>query len=364
MLRARVNISARRVTVIGVFLLAPLVAVVGVALACVPTARVIVNPLSGPGGVQVTMTGDGFPAETVDVDIYLDRRSEQNKLKTVPATTSGADKSFSTQITTPSALGAHLLIPVPKNSAGQDIGNTGTNGAGPPAAVYQVTDPTLSVSPASGRPGSVATVTGSQFKSGQVKLHWDSPTGPELASTSATGDNFGFSRQITVPPSAPGNHTIVGVPLGDPSDSGSATFRVNPPAGPPAVQTPADNVGPALASAALSSGNAAKRASRRGVVTLFCGRYEEAGVSGLCSARSARRLKVPGASKSAVLKLAARSFRATPGAPVRVKFRLSKTGMRMLKKAKKVRMRGSVSASDAKGNPSKVPFSFTLKAPK
>lgn len=350
---------------LGVCLLVPLVAAVGLAWACVPTARVSVSPVSGPGGESVVVRGDGFPADTITVEIYLGSRAAENLLGIANASSSGADKAFSRQFTMPTQVGAHLLIPVPRNAAGNDIGNTGTNGAGPPAAVYQVTNPALSVSPASGRPGSVATVTGSQFKSGPVKLRWDSPDGPELASTSATGANFGFSRQITVPAGAVGTHSIVAVPLGDPSDSASASFRVTaPPSTPPVVQTPPDSVGPAIVAAALTSGNARLRASRRGVVTLFCGRYDEAGVSGRCGAKSTRRLKVPAASRSAVLKLGTKSFQATAGKPVKVRFRLSRTGLRMLKKAKKVRMRGSVSVTDAKGNPSVVPFRFTLRAPR
>jgi hypothetical protein len=105
--------------------------------------------------------------------------------------------------------------------------------------------------------------------------------------------------------------------------------------------------------------------SRKGVVSLFCGSYAESGVTGECGAKSTRRLRVPKAARSAVLKLRAKTFQASAGKPVKVKFRLSRTSMRMLKKAKKVRMVGTVSARDAKGNPSPaVPFRFTLKAPR
>lgn len=350
---------------LGVCLLVPLVAAAGLAWACVPTARVSVTPLSGPAGTQVTMRGDGLPSNTVTVDVYLDSRTPANLLGTANASSSGENKAFSREFTMPNGVGAHLLIPVPRNAAGDDIGDPQSTGTGAPAAVFQVTDPTLSLSPASGRPGTSVTVTGTNFKSGQVKLHWDSPAGPELASTSATGANFGFSRQITVPAAGAGNHSIVAVPLGDPSDSASAAFQVSaPPATSQVVRTPGDNVGPAIVAAALTSGNGTKRVSRKGVVSLFCGRYDEPGVSGRCGAKSTRTLRVPAARRSAVLKLSPRSFRATPGKPVKVRFRLSRTGLRMLKKAKKVRMRGSVSATDAEGNPSTVPFRFTLKAPK
>jgi len=122
-------------------------------------------------------------------------------------------------------------------------------------------------------------------------------------------------------------------------------------------------VGPAIFGAALTSGNGTLTASRKGVVRVFCGRFAEPGVTGLCGARSVRQLKVSRA-RLAILKLRSRRFAASPGSRVRLRFRLSKSAMKMLKGAKRARMRGTVEANDAKGNPTKVSFRFTLKAPK
>jgi hypothetical protein len=239
----------------------------------------------------------------------------------------------------------------------------GSSGAGPPAAVYQVTAPSLSVSPGSGYPGSTATVSGAEFRDGTVDLHWDSADGPVLGSARTTGAHFNFTKQVTIPASAAGDHQIVGVPLGDPSDTASTTLRVTPT--PPPAPIVADTVGPAIAAAALTSANGTKTVSKNGDVTIFCGQFSEAGVTGECGAKSAKKLKVATASKSAVLKLAAKSFHATPGKPVKVRFRLKKASMRMLKRAGKVRMRGTVSARDSKGNASPlVAFRFTLKSRK
>ena len=48
-----------------------------------------------------------------------------------------------------------------------------------------------------------------------------------------------------------------------------------------------------------------------------------------------------------------------------MKFRLGKSAMRMLRRAKKVRMRGTVAARDSKGNATPaVNFGFRLKPPK
>ena len=361
--RVQANIPARRLSLIGVLLLVPLVAAVGLAWACVPTARTAVSPTSGPAGTQVTMTGDGFPEAAVKVDIYLDVKGTGPLLKDDLAMTTGnnGEKAFSTQLTMPGSLGAHLLIPVPQDVNGADVG-TVSSGAGPPAAVFQVTNPALSAAPGSGFAGSTVTVTGSHFRSGTVALHWDSASGPQLGTVTATGANFGFSKQVTIPASAPGSHTIVGVPFGDPSDTGSASFRVLAPAAP---KPPGDSVGPAIVAAALSSQNGTRPVSRTGAVTLICGRFDEAGVTGECGATSVKKLKLASASRSALLKLRKKSFSARPGTPVKVKFRLSKKSMKMLKRARRVRMRGSVSARDAAGNTTPaVSFGFRLKAPK
>ena len=356
----RPDSSPRRLGLLSVVLVVPLVAAAGVAWACVPTARTAVNPVSGPPGKQVTMTGDGFPDSALTADIYLDTRTSGSPIKQgVPMTAnSSGERAFSTQLTMPTTVGAHLLIPVPRNSTGNDVG-TLSSGAGPPAAVFQVTAPALSTTPGAGSAGSTVTVSGAEFRSGTVRLRWDSPDGPELGSAVATGAHFTFAKDVTIPDSAVGDHSIVGVPLGDPTDTASAAFRVLP----AATAAPGDSVGPAIVAAALASGNGTRTVSKKGDVTILCGQFDEPGVTGRCGARSVKKLKAAGASRSALLKLPAKSFHAEQGKPVKLKFRLKKASMRMLKAAKKVRMRGTVSARDSKGNASPaVSFGFTLKA--
>lgn len=353
------NISARRLCFLGVALVVPLIAAAGLAWACVPTARTSVNPLSGPGGVQVTMSGSGFPDAAMKARIYLDTKMSGSPIRDdVPMSGSG-ERSFSTQLTMPTTVGAHLLIPVPLDANNQDVG-TVSGGAGPPAAVFQVTAPSLSVAPGSGFAGGTAAVNGAEFRDGTVNLHWDSAGGPDLGSARTTGAQFTFTKQVTIPAGAVGDHKIVGVPLGDPSDTASANFRVL--SSPPPAEA-GDSVGPAIVAAALTSGNGTKTVSKKGDVTIFCGQFDEPGVTGECGAKSAKKLKVASASRTAVLKLAAKSFQAAAGKPVKVRFRLNKASMRMLKRAGKVRMRGTVSARDSKGNASPlVAFRFTLKA--
>ena len=360
--RLRANNPARRLCFAAVLLVVVPVAVAGIAWACVPSARVALSKTSGAGGAQVTITGTGFPSVAEKIDLYVDNKDAGSLVLNDFATTDSGngERGFSTQVTTPTSLGAHVYIVVPLDGAGTPLG-TGTIGAGPPGAVYQVTDPSLSSLPGSGRAGTSATVTGQAFRSGSVRLRWDSASGPLLGTATATGANFGFSKQVTIPAAAAGAHKIVGVPLGDPADTASANFEVLP----PASAAPQDSVGPAIAAAALASRNGTKTVSKRGALTIFCGEFDEAGVTGECGARSVKKLKVATASRSAVLRLRAKSFTAASGKPVMVKFRLKKASLKMLRKAKKVRMRGTVSARDANGNATPaVNFRFSLKAPK
>ena len=227
-----------------------------------------------------------------------------------------------------------------------------------------MTDPAVALAPASGPSGTSTTVTGTSFATVPVKIRWDSPTGVVLGSTN--GPNF--RKQVTIPTGASGAHTVFAVPSINSADRASAVFRITAPLL-PALSTPVDKAGPALAAAALVRKNRTRTASRSGAVRLFCGSFAEAGVEGRCGARSVRalRLKVNAsgrAVRSVVLRLAAKRFRAAPGRPVMMRFRLTRAGLKLLKGARKVRMLGTVEARDASGNRTKTPFRFTLKAPK
>jgi Tol biopolymer transport system component len=135
-----------------------------------------------------------------------------------------------------------------------------------------------------------------------------------------------------------------------------------PPTSPPGPTPAADTTGPALSGRALTLGNGVIRVSRRGRFRLFCGRYAEP-VTGRCGGRSVRRV---GAAQRAarLLLLGRRSFTVQTGQRAVVRFRLSRRNLRALKKAKRIRMRGSVTARDALGNATKVSFRFTLRAPR
>jgi Tol biopolymer transport system component len=146
-------------------------------------------------------------------------------------------------------------------------------------------------------------------------------------------------------------------------DLSDALPRPLPAPGPtaPGPAAPIDSIGPAGSARALTRANGTIRVGRDGRFRLFCGRFAEP-VTGRCGGASARRV---GAAKkrTRLLQLGMRAFRARAGARVIVRFRLSRTSLKRLKAARKVKMNGTVVARDARGNATTVRFGFTLKAP-
>jgi Tol biopolymer transport system component len=130
---------------------------------------------------------------------------------------------------------------------------------------------------------------------------------------------------------------------------------------PVAPGPPVDTVGPALSARALTHANGTIRVGRDGRFRLFCGRFAEP-VAGRCGGASARRAGA-GRRRARLLQLGMRAFRARAGAPAIVRFRLSRTSLKRLKAARKVRMNGTVVARDARGNATTARFGFTLRAP-
>ena len=223
----------------------------------------------------------------------------------------------------------------------------------------------ISVNPTFGVAGSQATVTGADFPPGDPRITWNSPDGPVLAHPQGPD----FTVRITIPNVPPGVYMIVAG--GNMSVSTARPFEVvAPPPGPAPkfsprqLLPPPDTFGPTVFGAALTAANGTRRVSRNGEVTLVCGRFMESGVTGQCGARSANRLRAKTSGRRVMLRLRAKRFRADPGRPVRRRFRLTKSSLKLLKAARKVRMRGSVKATDALGNSTTTAFRFALKAPK
>ena len=363
MARLHAQSTSRRLLIVGLCLVASLVVATSLAWACAPAGGVTgATPKSGPAGTVTTVTGDGASGAT-SVEVRWQSADGPILASNVPISSTGL-RSFSAQVTIPANAtpGPKQLYVVQRDSEGKVVQTHQAL-----FAPFEVTRVAISLAPASGLPGSSTTVTGTDFATVPITIRWGSPTAAVLADTHGPD----FTTQVTIPAGAPGDHSIFAVPSINSSDRASAIFRITAPLLPvaPPLGGAADRVGPAITAAALASGNGTRAVSRRGVVRLFCGRFAEAGVSGVCGARSVRPLKVKvrasaEGSRSVVLRLRAKRFSASKGRPVMVRFRLSRSNLKMLKAAKKVRMRGTVDARDAKGNATKVPFGFTLKAPK
>lgn len=88
------------------------------------------------------------------------------------------------------------------------------------------------VSPGSGPAQSTVTVAGTRFPQGPVRIHWESSTGPMLATV--TGPNF--SVPVTIPADSAGVHAIVA--YGSTGGRASAPFRITATAPPPGVNPP------------------------------------------------------------------------------------------------------------------------------
>lgn len=283
-------------------------------------------------------------------------------------------------------LGACVLVPMVVAVSMAWACAPGGVGIPPPSPSPSTSFPSVAVEPASGFAGSTARVTGRSFPPEPVEIRWDSTGGPLLAHVSGPD----FSTPVTIPNTPGGDHTIVVFTRntnGAPLQRVSASFRVvAPPPGAPAPSgaaalapeerrapgfpaSPPDTEGPAIAGAELTKKNGVRTVSRNGEVWVFCGVFAEESVSGICGARSARpvgQLKTSrrgSAARRALLKLGARGFQAEPGRPVLLRFVLTKSSMKMLRAAGKVRMRGSVEARDPSGNATTASFGLTLKAP-
>ncbi len=158
-------------------------------------AQLTLSPASAPAGDVVTVSGSGYtPGE--QVNIYFDGDTGQ-RVGYLPADIHG---EFVGRITVPSSatMGQHTIV------ASQDNGPSATSTVTVTQRVVNV-----SVSSQSVTPGTVVTVSGSGFKSGEiVDIRWDSENGPLLGYR--TADSSGsFTGRVTVPTTASaGDHAL------------------------------------------------------------------------------------------------------------------------------------------------------------
>jgi hypothetical protein len=157
--------------------------------------RLIVTPISGPPGVNVHLSGDGFrPGEAIHI-----RYNGQEVPSNPPGFTSDTNGSFNGEFKVPGGLPGTYNIEV------SDDTNI-TSAAFQAVVETDISQITSDTSP--GNVGMELTINGAGFKpSGDVIITMDSPRPELLAKT--TADEVGkFASTFVIPPTKAGLHTI------------------------------------------------------------------------------------------------------------------------------------------------------------
>lgn len=157
----------------------------------VPPRSLGINPISGPPGTQVSVSGSGFGAGETGIAVLYDGNSVASGIS------ADAAGNWKTTFLIPASVsGPHSV------TAYGSITLLGTA----PTSVFRVT-PVLTLSRASGPPGTQITVTGSGFGSNEtgITITFDgNPVTPGTFSTSLGN----WSATLIIPDSASGPHTI------------------------------------------------------------------------------------------------------------------------------------------------------------
>jgi hypothetical protein len=156
------------------------------------TPAITINPISGLPGTVVTVAGSGFSANETGVRITFD----SNPI--TPAITADSLGNWSGTFTVSTAvLGPHTV------SAFGSITPSGVV----PNVTFTLLNPSLSISPANGPPGTVVTVTGSGFAASEtgITITFD---GNPVASGISANSLGNWSGTFIVPASSPGAHSV------------------------------------------------------------------------------------------------------------------------------------------------------------
>lgn len=239
----------------------------------------------------------------------------------------------------------------------------------------------LSVTPSSGPPGTALRVEGTFFTTSEPVTI----TVPGGVQTTTSGPSF--SVTMTTPVVPPGTYFVVArssfgqasaaievtappaPPVTDPPVTDPAPAQPDPPSeqsAPPLPVLPSPELVsmPALLAPAILRPTAAQQtvpASPSGFVELVCGRAGDSAVTGTCGATSTR---AAAGGKRPLLALPARAFSARPGSSIRMRFHVARALLRRLETARRLRMRGTVTAAGPLGAVTTRTFAFTLRAPR
>jgi hypothetical protein len=191
-----------------------------------PSTAISFEPMSGPPGTSVSVTGTGFGNGEL-VRIRWDNTSSGPMLGSVNANSAGA---FTISVTVPDASeGPHRLIAHAQTSNKKPfLDFTVTE--------PQVVDPRISIDPVQGRTGSTVVVSGTNYQPGErVELRWNaSSTSAPLLATATANSSGAFNAQVTIPNVVGGPYRIVGKGLSS-GKNPTRTFTVTPSTGGSAV---------------------------------------------------------------------------------------------------------------------------------
>ena len=171
------------------------------------TAAMKIGPSSGPANTTVSITGQGFLANSLVTIIY-----DGVSITSISSLTSGVDGSFYTSFKVPaSASGNHVI--------------TASDGTNTLSANFNSLS-TATANPASGPVGTIITASGSGFKSkGSINIYYN---GQQIWTATAI-TNGSFSETFKIPPAGIGAHSLI---ITDGINTQTFSFSVTPTANP------------------------------------------------------------------------------------------------------------------------------------
>ena len=191
----------------------------------ITTPTITVNPVKGPAGVVVTVSGTGFTPNTAISSFKFNGVTPGTQ--TCTAQTTSATGTFSCTFTAPSdAAGGYTIV-----------ATGGDGGSDTASATFTITTPTITVSPAKGPSGSTFTVTGAGFSlSSGATVTFNSVlqtpggcTDGSFSGTTITTDASGdFVCTFTVPTVSAGSYPVEGEDTATSTTTAMQSFLVTP----------------------------------------------------------------------------------------------------------------------------------------
>ncbi len=194
---------------------------------------IALSPASGASGTIITITGSGFTLNTAGW-VWFDSNGDSVRNAgepQVPVTTTAAG-----------AIPSGVALSVPVTAAGgyQVLADIPSGGTSEASASFTLVVRAIALSPASGVPGTVITITGSGFTSDTLGWVWfDSNSNgardagePQVSMTTTTAGFIPAGVTLIVPAAAPQVYKVLGdIPTGGTVEA-SASFAVTPPPSP------------------------------------------------------------------------------------------------------------------------------------